>query len=131
MSDENANLLRAIREILDSKINYERQIADERDRRYETIFRNSERSVELALSAIGARLDLLNESRQTISDLTADKPTRLEIEVQLHAIQERLDAITSWMHAHRGSGSGMSQMWGWVFGAVSLLASVLIVVMMK
>lgn len=51
----------------DMMVAYERQVADERDRRYQQRFDYQEKNVVTALTAIDKRLDILNELRTGVA----------------------------------------------------------------
>jgi hypothetical protein len=111
-----------LKEFFDSKIAYERQISDERDHRYEDRFNSQENAVVVALASINRRLDLLNESRQTIADMIATSPSRAEVKTSFAAIETELKHINTRLDLGEGTHAGRGSMWGWVVGAIGLVA---------
>ena len=117
-----------LKDFFNSRIEYERQIVDERDRRYMTMFEDSEKAVIVALRAINERLGLLNESRSSIADLVNNNPTRIEMAAGFDTVNKELKGINARLDRTEGAGTGKTAIWGFLVGGIGLLAIIIMAI---
>lgn len=108
----------SLREYLEQRI-------DELDRRYEQRFRSQEEAIKLARDATDARLEGMNEFRDSLKDQTAAYMPRLEAEGRLAALESQLASLTARVDRREGQSSGVQMGWGWLVGIVALIGGIL------
>lgn len=93
-------------DVLETKLVAQREIMDERDRRYEERFKamdektglaltSSEKAVAKAETATEKRFDAVNEFRGQLKDQAATLLQRTEAEAKFHAIEEKIESLKS------------------------------------
>jgi hypothetical protein len=113
----------------------ERRHAAERDLRYEQRFAAQQEALAEKKETTDARLDLLNESRQTIDDLVTRTMPRSETEGRFTQIDRRqtdheqrvgeaFAAINKRLDTDAGHGAGLEKGWLLLGGAVALAAAI-------
>lgn len=127
--DNNKCIFDWLKEFFNSRIEYERQIVDEREKRYMALFENNEKAVIIALTAINNRLDLLNESRSSIADIVSNNPTRVEIQSSFDSMSKELKNINARLDRNEGSGVGKNAIWIYLvagIGTVSIIVTLIL-----
>lgn len=121
------------------------KLMDERDKRYESKFGDSEKAVASALAAqkemtggafVSSEKAIVKaeESQKSYNvshnDLIRkmdeqNKATmpRLETESRFAAMEEKITTLKASVDIRTGSGSGMQALWGWIMGAVVIVLS--------
>jgi hypothetical protein len=125
---ESPCILDLLKENFELRIGHERQIVDEREKRYMTMFENSEKNVVTALESINGRLKLFNESRGTIDNLVKTNPTRIEMKSEFDNVNKELKQIGARLDRGEGSGAGKNAIWSYLVGGLGLLALILTLV---
>jgi len=82
-------------------------------------------AVQKAETATEKRFESVNEFRAQMADQSALFISRREVEASVNAISEKVAAITDRINRSEGKGSGMSQIVGWIFGAVGLVVGLI------
>lgn len=88
--------------------------------RLEQRWQAQEAAVKAALVAIGARLDLLNESRGTISDTVAKQVTADRFDTKMKALDDKIADLTARVGSSEASKKGQLLGWQLVSGAALL-----------
>jgi hypothetical protein len=113
----------------------ERRFQDERDLRYQQRFEAqraenaalqlaSQRALDAALIAIQARLDLLNESRATISDVVAKQVSTEKFDTTISSMMDLIAALTARLNETRGRSAGLDMGWKILLGAGALALAI-------
>lgn len=83
----------------------------------------SKEAVTKAETASNERLAGMNEFRQSIQDISKLQITRTEVEQKFMATADKLGALEKWRDGQAGRSSGLGSMWGYVVGAIGLIAT--------
>ena len=125
-------------------------VTDERDRRYEQRFEAQEKATQTAIEsariatnkaeqAIEKRLENTNEWRQAMNDRDVKLLPRIEydrahvdlekrFEEYKKSMDDRISTISSAMLRAEGRGSGLNAGWGYLIGAIGLLAAIFVLI---
>lgn len=85
----------------------------------------AERAVAKAETATEKRFEGVNEFRKQLSDQTATFIARVEAMGQITNLREKIDALTTRLERTEGQSAGLSSGWGYLVGAIGLLATLL------
>jgi hypothetical protein len=86
---------------------------------------SAEKAVVKAESAAERRFDSVNEFRATLADQARLLMPRAEAESAMKSLTEKLDALQMRVNARDDRGRGMGDIWGYIVGAVGILALVI------
>jgi hypothetical protein len=86
---------------------------------------SAEKAVVKAESAAERRFDSVNEFRATLADQARLLMPRAEAESAMKSLTEKLDALQTRVNARDDRGRGMGDIWGYIVGAVGILALVI------
>lgn len=100
------------------------------ERSTSTALAAAQRAVEKAEVAVEKRLEGMNEFRGSLADQARLLMPRAEADNRFSGINEQLKDISSRIDRQEGRGSGLNAGWGYLVGAVGLLAG-LIAIFMK
>jgi hypothetical protein len=106
----------------------------EMDKRYEQRFQAQKSATEAALASTSQaieksdrstelRFDSVNEFRTTLSDQARDFARNSDI----HALNEKIGALTGRLDRSEGKGSGLNSGWGYLVGAACFVAALVAV----
>jgi len=82
-------------------------------------------AVQKADTATEKRFESVNEFRAQMADAAAQYITRREVEALVNTNAGKISDITDRINRNEGKGSGMSQIVGWIFGAVGLVVGLI------
>jgi hypothetical protein len=86
---------------------------------------SADRAVAKAEAASDKRFDAVNEFRASLNDNTRTLLPRAEAEQAFKAINEKLEQLTSRVNTRDDRGQGMSDIWGYIVGAIGILALII------
>ena len=101
---------------------FERALKDA-DTRYEQRFNDQKEAIVKAEEATERRFEGVNEFRQTLGDQAASFATRMEVNQQMLAVNEKVDLVTSRMDRLDGRSGGNNQTILWVIAGVGILGT--------
>lgn len=123
-----------------------RELMNERDRRYDERFEAQQRAVTAAFiaseksvvaalqaaeravlkaeAAADKRFESVNEFRAQLTDQAATFMPRSEADIRLSAITQSIDRMLAQLAGLAGRSSGLNAGWGYLIGAVALIAAV-------
>jgi hypothetical protein len=121
---------------LRARLDSERELAKERDRRYEDRFTamdektglaltSSEKAVAKAETATEKRFDAVNEFRGQLKDQAATLLPRAEADAKFNSIDKDMEELKKTIALSQGRSSGFTASWG-IAISVALLAIALI-----
>lgn len=84
---------------------------------------SSKEAVTKADTASEKRFDSVNEFRQMVNDVVSRMMPRTEAESGMATNAEKIDALAARIDRTEGRSGGLSQGWGYLVGAVGLLAT--------
>lgn len=96
----------------------------------EVRFQGTQKAIEKAEASVDRRLEGMNEFRASLADQAGRLMPRAEADNRFSGINEQLKDISSRIDRQEGRGSGLNAGWGYLVGAVGLLAG-LIAIFMK
>lgn len=85
----------------------------------------AEKAVATAASAVERRLEALNELRELVGDYQRTLMPRAEATQRFDAIDEKIDKLEDAVSARVAHAGGLAAGWGYLVGAVGLLAIVI------
>lgn len=114
-------------------------VLEERDRRNTQRFTDMEMALRAALAAsekailkaeaaTERRFEAVNEFRATLSDQAGTFITRAESEAAVSRNTERIQDLTDRINRSEGRGAGIGAGWGYLVGAVGLIATVITII---
>jgi hypothetical protein len=124
-----------------------KDVMEEKDRRYEQRFLDSQTAIDAALKAADKavtaamtaaekavqkaetasekRFEGVNEFRNTLADQQRTLMPRAEAEFRSNALDSRIDVLEKANIAGRGQRLGMVQLWGYILGAIGIISFLL------
>ena len=90
------------------------------DLRHEQRYQAQEQAVRNALASIGARLDLLNESRATINDAVSRQVSSDKFDATIHAQNSKIEDLKEYVDKTSGGRAGALLGWQLLTGAALL-----------
>ncbi len=110
-------------------------LIDERDRFYNEKFKAAKDAVNLALTAAEKavvkaeaasekRQDASNEIRAAMIDQQKTFANRSETELRFVMMDKKIEDLIAYRSSTAGHGKGMSDLWGWIVGALAAGAAV-------
>lgn len=85
---------------------------------------SADRAVSKAELASDKRFEGVNEFRQSLADQARLLMPRLEAEQIVKGLTEKLDALTARLNTRDDQGKGAGNLWGYIVGAVGLVATI-------
>jgi Flp pilus assembly protein TadB len=85
----------------------------------------AQRAVEKAEIAVEKRLEGMNEFRGSLADQARLLMPRGEADSRINALSETLKELASRIDRQEGRGSGLNAGWGYLVGAVGLVAAII------
>lgn len=82
----------------------------------------AEKAVIKAETASEKRFESVNEFRNTLSDQARLLMPRAETEQALKGLADKIDVVTGRLNQRDDRGKGMGEIWGYIVGAVGVLA---------
>lgn len=106
-------------------------LIDANDKRYEQRFGDSKIAVDAALSAAKEavvkaetasekRFEGVNEFRAALGDQQRTLMPRIEAEVRMNVLDQKIAALEKTATASVGRQAGASNLWGWIAGVVGI-----------
>lgn len=92
-------------------------------------FNTSQRAIEKAEAAVERRLEGMNEFRASLADQARLLMPRLEADSRISALAEQIRNLESRIDRQEGRGSGLNAGWGYLIGAVGLIAGLIGIVL--
>jgi hypothetical protein len=84
----------------------------------------ADRAVQKAETAADRRAEGQNEFRATLSDQAARLATKDELETKVGALSDRITALATAAATQQGSKTGLRDGWGYLVGAVGIIATI-------
>lgn len=88
----------------------------------------ADRAIVKAEMAVEKRFESVNEFRKTLSEQTNSFIPRIEAMALLKANEDKLNMLGTRLDKMEGTGTGRKDVWGFIIGAVGLLATILAVI---
>lgn len=88
----------------------------------------ADRAVAKAETASDKRFESVNEFRAALSDSSRLLMPRTEAEQRFGALDEKIGLLTVRANAKDDRGRGMGDVWGFVIGAIGILAAIVAIV---
>lgn len=85
----------------------------------------ADRAVAKAEAASERRFESVNEFRNTLSDQARLLMPRSEAEQALKGLSDKIDILTSRINQRDDRGRGMGDVWGFIVGAIGILALII------
>jgi Flp pilus assembly protein TadB len=115
------------------------QLIAERDRYYNSRFEAAKEAVNLALSAAEKavvkaesasekRQDASNEIRAAMIDQQKSLANKSETELRFRVLEQKIEELDSYRYSTAGHVKGVSDLWGWIIAAVTVVGSFLVYV---
>jgi hypothetical protein len=89
---------------------------------------SAEKAVTKAEAAAEKRFEAVNEFRGQLSDQASQFMPRSESNVRYSALADKVDAIERRLDVMQGKSTGLSSVYGWIVGGVSLVVSIVVIV---
>jgi hypothetical protein len=104
--------------------NHIREVINLNDKRYEERFKSLEATAREAKVSSEERFKSVNEFRATLSDQTRTFVPRKEVEISLHQLEKRIDALMKTVQTRTGQDAGSKLGWAHAVAVISLILSV-------
>jgi vacuolar-type H+-ATPase subunit E/Vma4 len=108
------------------------QLAKESDRRYTDLRETDQEAIKVALTSVDKRLSELNQMREVVTTLVAEKITHPEldavvkgVEASIKAVDDKIGNIDKTVSTSTGHGVGQREMIAWIISAVTTLAAIM------
>jgi hypothetical protein len=95
----------------------------------QTALNGAQRAVEKAETAVEKRLEGMNEFRGSLADQARLLMPRAEADSRISALTEQIKELASRIDRQEGRGSGLNAGWGYLIGAVGLIAGLIALAM--
>jgi hypothetical protein len=117
----------SLQKYVESLLAAKKEFDDERNIRYEEMFKSmkestaaafaaSQKAIDIASAASDKRQDQNNEIRGAMLDVQAKMMPRLECEAGLSRNAADIKSVTDRMNTAQGRGAGIKDSWGWLVG---------------
>lgn len=106
----------------------ERRFTDQ-DRAVQAALQSSKEAVDKSEMSYDKRFEAANEVKATFSGDLAKKLDRTEYESNHRALEDKIDALTDRMNRNDGKGAGIAAGWGYLAGAIGLVATIIGVIL--
>jgi hypothetical protein len=114
----------SLREYVDAQIHSLERIAEMSRINQQTAIDKAERNME-------KRLDGMNEFRNSLSDQSRMLMPRIESEKAHKELSDRVDTLASRLNSRDDRGRGMGEIWGYIVGALGVIALIASVVLAR
>lgn len=123
-----AERLDGLDRLTDAKFVTYRTLIDSQAEKVKLALDAADKAVTKAEDSVNARLQAMNEFRSSLSDAATRNVSRLEFDQLREQFREELRELKGRLDVAAGRGAGASALWGYLIGAVGLVAAIVALV---